>query len=167
MSIQDEIPKSRLTLRYETEVNGQLADITLPLRLLITGDFSQGTSKDSKTDFDERRVRNMNGTNTDAVMKDMGMSLNFQVENHIDAQRGGDDMAISLPIDSIKSFTPDHVVDYIPKLKGLVRDLHKLMDELLSKPENLGNVLADLKGFESFKIPSTSESAVTPESPAN
>ena len=183
MSIQDEIPQSRLTLRYETEVNGQLADITLPLRLLITGDFSQGTSTDSKIDFDERRVRNMDGTNTDAVMKDMGMSLNFQVENHIDAQRGGDDMAISLPIDSIKSFAPDHVVDFIPKLKGLVtlktlitemlnnvdnrRDLHKLMDELLSKPENLGNVLADLKGFESFKIPSTSESSVTPESPAN
>jgi hypothetical protein len=41
------------------------------------------------------------------------------------------------------------------------------MDELLSKPENLGNVLADLKGFESFKIPSASESSVTPESPAN
>ena len=99
MAIQDEIPQSRLTLRYKTEVNGQLADITLPLRLLITGDFSQGTSTDSKIDLEDRRVRNMDGTNTDAVMKDMGMSLNFQVENHIDAQRGGDDMAVSLPID--------------------------------------------------------------------
>jgi type VI secretion system protein ImpB len=183
MAIQDEIPQSRLTLRYKTEVNGQLADITLPLRLLITGDFSQGTSTDSKIDLEDRRVRNLDGTNTDAVMKDMGMSLNFQVENHIDAQRGGDDMAVSLPIDSIKSFSPDHVVDFIPKLKGLVtlktlitemlsnvdnrRDLHKLMDELMSNPENLDKVLADLKGFESFKIPTEAESAVSPQVSTN
>jgi type VI secretion system protein ImpB len=183
MAIQDEIPQSRLTLRYKTEVNGQLADITLPLRLLITGDFSQGTSTDSMIDLEERRVRNLDGTNTDAVMKDMGMSLNFQVENHIDAQRGGDDMAVSLPIDSIKSFSPDHVVDFIPKLKGLVtlktlitemlsnvdnrRDLHKLMDELMSNPENLDKVLADLKGFESFKIPTEAESAVSPQVSTN
>jgi type VI secretion system protein ImpB len=116
-------------------------------------------------------------------MKDMGMSLNFQVENHIDAQRGGDDMAVSLPIDSIKSFSPDHVVDFIPKLKGLVtlktlitemlsnvdnrRDLHKLMDELMSNPENLDKVLADLKGFESFKIPTEAESAVSPQVSTN
>ncbi|MEY3881501.1 MAG: type secretion system contractile sheath small subunit [Pseudomonadota bacterium] len=46
MAIQDEIPKSRLTLRYKTEVNGQPEDMTLPMRLLITGDFSQGSSTD-------------------------------------------------------------------------------------------------------------------------
>ena len=85
MAIQDEIPKSRLTLRYETEVNGQLEDMTLPLRLLITGDFSQGTSSDRTLDLDERRIRNLDGKNTDSVMKDMGMTLNFSVENKIDA----------------------------------------------------------------------------------
>ena len=46
MAIQDEIPKSRLTLRYKTEINGQPEDIQLPLRLAVVGDFSLGTSKD-------------------------------------------------------------------------------------------------------------------------
>ncbi|MFU8789776.1 MAG: type VI secretion system contractile sheath small subunit [Methylobacter sp.] len=175
MAIQDEIPKSRLTLRYKTEVNGQPEDITLPMRLLITGDFSQGSSNDRIVDLDERRIRNLDGTNTDQVMKDMGMSLNFTVENKID---GGEeeDLQISLPIDSIKSFSPEQVAQHVPKLKGLLalkdligemlsnvdnrKELRKLMDELMSNPESLEKVLADLKGFDSFKLPSAAETPV-------
>ncbi|MGZ4953777.1 MAG: type VI secretion system contractile sheath small subunit [Methylobacter sp.] len=176
MAIQDEIPKSRLTLRYKTEVNGQPENITLPLRLLITGDFSQGSSSDRIFDLDERRIRNLDGTNTDKVMKDMDMSLNFTVENKIDGANE-EDLQISLPIDSIKSFSPDQVAQHVPKLKGLLalkqligemlsnvdnrKEFRKLMDELMSNPENLEKVLADLKGFESLKLPSTTESAPT------
>lgn len=176
MAIQDEIPKSRLTLRYKTEVNGQPENITLPMRLLVTGDFSQGSSSDRIFDLDDRRIRNLDGTNTDLVMKDMGMSLNFMVENKID---GGleEDLQISLPINSMKSFSPDQVAEHVPKLKGLLtlkgligemlsnvdnrKELHKLMDELMSNPESLEKVLADLKGFESFKLPNANESAET------
>lgn len=173
MAIQDEVPKSRLTLRYKTEVNGQPEDITLPLRLLITGDFSQGSSSDRIFDLDERRIRNLNGTNTDQVMKDMNMSLQFTVENKIDAD--AEDLQVYLPMNSMKSFSPDQVAEHVPKLKGLLtlkkligemlsnvdnrKELHKLMDELLSNPENLEKVLADLKGFESFKLPSADNSA--------
>lgn len=168
VAIQDEIPKSRLTLRYKTEVNGQPEDITLPLRLMVTGDFSQGTSADRKIDLDERRVRNLDGTNTDSVMKDMGMTLNFAVENKIDPERG-EDLQVSLPIDSMKSFSPEQVAQNVPKLKGLLtlkrlveemlsnvdnrKEFRKLLDELMSRPEDLEKILADLKGFEGFKLP--------------
>ncbi|MEJ1337880.1 MAG: type VI secretion system contractile sheath small subunit [Candidatus Sedimenticola sp. (ex Thyasira tokunagai)] len=42
MAIKDDknMPKSRVTLRYRTEINGVPEDIILPLRLLIAGDFS-------------------------------------------------------------------------------------------------------------------------------
>ncbi|NQY62599.1 MAG: type VI secretion system contractile sheath small subunit [Alteromonadaceae bacterium] len=42
MAIQDDksMPKSRVTLRYRTEINGAPEDVTLPLRILIAGDFS-------------------------------------------------------------------------------------------------------------------------------
>ena len=182
MAIQDEIPKSRLTLRYKTEVNGQPEDITLPMRFLITGDFSQGSSSDRLFDLDERRIRNLDGTNTDQVMKDMRMSLNFTVDNKIDAERE-EDLQISLPIDSIKSFSPDQVAEHVPKLKGLLtlkaligemqsnvdnrKELHKLMDELMSDPANLEKVLADLKGFESFKLPNADDSAKSAETTIN
>jgi len=167
MSIQDQIPKSRLTLRYKTEVNGQPEDINLPLRLLVTGDFSLGSSKDSKLDLEERRVRNMDGKNTNAVMKDMGMSLKFAVPNKVDPDKE-EDLQVEIPVDSMKSFSPDTVAKNVPKLKGLLmlkelmqevlsnvdnrKEFRNLLGELLSNEEALGKMMAELKGYESFKL---------------
>ena len=168
MAIQDEIPKSRLTLRYKTEVNGQPQDITLPLRLAILGDFSSGSSKDRQLDLDERRVRNLDGRNTDAVMKDMGISLQFPVANKIDPDKS-EELQISLPIEGMKSFSPDQVAKHVPKLNGLLmlkrlleevlsnvdnrKEFRKLLGELLADEAALAKVLEELKGFEGFKLP--------------
>lgn len=61
MAIQDEknIPKSRVTLRYRTEINGTPEDITLPLRLLIAGDFS-GYGDDKNQSVGERNLDDVN-----------------------------------------------------------------------------------------------------------
>jgi type VI secretion system protein ImpB len=170
MAIQDEIPKSRLTLRYKTEVSGQPEDLTLPLRMLVTGDFSLGSSKDRKVDLEERRLRNMDGKNTDAVMKDMGMSLKFAVPNKIDPE-SEEDMNVEIPIDSMKAFLPDHIAQNVPKLKGILmlkqlleeamsnvdnrKEFRNLLGNLLSDQEALGKMMEQLKGFESFKLPSS------------
>ncbi len=170
MSIQDEIPKSRLTLRYKTEVNGQPEDITLPLRLMVMGDFSLGTSKDRKVDLEERRIRNLDGTNTDSVMKDMGIKLKFSVANKVDPENS-DDMNVEIPIESMKSFSPDEVAKHVPKLKGLLmmkklleevmsnvdnrKEFRKLLNELLSNEEALSKMMEQLKGYESLKLPSS------------
>ena len=170
MAIQDEIPKSRLTLRYKTEVSGQPEDLTLPLRMLVTGDLSLGSSKDRKVDLDERRLRNMDGKNTDAVMKDMGMSLKFAVPNKIDPE-SEEDMNVEIPIDSMKAFLPDHIAQNVPKLKGILmlkqlleemmsnvdnrKEFRNLLGKLLSDQEALGKMMEQLKGFESFKLPSS------------
>ncbi len=172
MAIQDEIPQSRLTLRYKTEVDGQPADITLPMRLMILGDFSQGSSQDRELDLDERRIRNLDGTNTDAVMQDMRMSLNFTVDNKIDPTNEPE-LDVSPPINSMKSFSPDEVAKHVPKLKGLLtlkqlvsemlsnvnnrKELHKLLNELMSNSANKDKILSDLKDFEGFKLPSTAD----------
>jgi type VI secretion system protein ImpB len=173
MAIQDEIPKSRLTLKYKTEVEGETEDQTLPLRLLVTGDFSLGNSKDRKVDLDERRIRNMSGTNTDAIMKDMGMSLSFAVTNKINPEEE-EDMQVNIPIDSMKSFSPDQIVKHIPKLKGLLmlkklmeetlanvdnrKEFRKLLNDLMSDEEALKNMMEELKGFEGYKLPSAGAS---------
>jgi len=170
MAIQDEIPKSRLTLKYKTEVSGQPEDLTLPLRMLFTGDFSLGSSKDRKVDLEERRLRNMDGKNTDAVMKDMGMSLKFAVPNKIDPA-SEEDMNVEIPIDSMKAFLPDHIAQNVPKLKGILmlkqlleemmsnvdnrKEFRNLLGKLLSDQEALGKMMEQLKGFDSFKLPSS------------
>lgn len=168
MAIQDEIPKSRLTLKYKTEVSGTPEDLTLPLRLLMTGDFSLGSSEDRKVDLDERRIRNMDGKNTNEVMKDMGMSLKFSVPNQIDPENE-EDMNVEIPIDSLKAFLPDHIAQNVPKLKSILmlkqlleevisnvdnrKEFRNLLGQLLSDQEALGKMMEELKGFESFKLP--------------
>jgi type VI secretion system protein ImpB len=172
MAIQDEIPKSRLTLRYKTEVSGQPEDVSLPLRLLVEGNFSLGSSKDRKVDLEERRLRTLDGTNTDAVMKDMGMSLKFAVSNKIDPEMA-EDMNVEIPVESMRSFSPDHIAKHVPKLKGILqmkklleevvsnvdnrKDFRKLLNELMSDEEALGKMMEQLKGYESLKLPSSGE----------
>ncbi len=169
MAIQDEIPKSRLTLRYKTEVNGEPEDLTLPMRFLVTGDFSQGSSKDRKVDLEERNTRNMDGKNTDAIMKDMGISLDFAVDNKINPDQE-EDLQVNLAFDGMKSFSPDQVAKNVPKIKGLLmlkellqevvsnvdnrKGYRKLLGELMSNEEALKKMMEELKDFESFKLPS-------------
>ena len=170
MAIQDEIPKSRLTLRYKTEVSGLPEDLTLPMRLLVTGDYSLGTSKDRKVDLEERRLRNMDGKNTNEVMKDMGMSLKMAVPTKIDPDNE-EDMNVEIPLDSMKAFLPDHIAENVPKLKGILmmkqlleevlsnvdnrKEFRNLLGQLMSDQEALGKMMEHLKGFESFKLPSS------------
>jgi type VI secretion system protein ImpB len=174
MAVQDEIPKSRLTLRYKTEINGTPADVVLPLRQLITGDFSGGSSVDAKLDLEERQMHSMDGTNTDSVMKEMGIKLNFAVPNHVDPANG-EDVDVNLKIDSMASFKPDAIAKQMPKLEAILmvkrlleeslsnvdnrKDFRKLLDELMSQPEALEKVLADLKAFEGLKLPSSEKPA--------
>jgi type VI secretion system protein ImpB len=168
MAIQDEIPKSRLTLRYKTEVNGKAQDVNLPLRMAVLGDFSQGKSKDRQVDLEERQMRNLDGKNTDAVMKDMAMKLSFAVTNRIDPDKA-EEMQVELPIDGMKAFSPDVIAKRVPKLNGLLM-LKRLLEEVVSNVDNrkefrklLGDLMSDeaalaklteeLKGFDSFKLP--------------
>ncbi len=172
MSIQDEIPKSRLTLRYKTEVNGQPEDLSLPMRFLVTGDFSQGSSKDRKVDLDERKLRNMDGKNTDDIMKDMGLNLKFDVANKINPDKE-EDLKVDLKFDSIRSLSPDEVAQNVPEIRSLLmlkellqevmsnvdnrKGYRKLLAELMGNEEALKSMLGELKGYESFKLPSKPE----------
>ena len=145
------------------------------MRLLVPGDFSLGTSKDRKLDLDERRLRNLDGKNTDSVMKDMGIGLNFVVDNKIDPD-SADELEVNLPITSMKSFSPTQVAQQVPKLKSLLllkkllletmssldnkKEFRKLLNELMSDETALAKVLEELKGFDSLKLPTEATEAV-------
>ena len=169
MAVQDEVPKSRITLRYRTEVNGTPEDIDLPLRLLVIGDMSLGTSTDRKVDLDERKLRNLDGKNTTSVMKDMKMTLAFECANKIDPANS-EKVAVSLPITSMRSLSPDEVAKNVPKLRALLtlkklllevesnvgnsKDFRKLLGDLYANEEAFKKLKEELKGFEGFALPS-------------
>lgn len=168
MAVQDEVPKSRLTLRYKTEVNGTPEDVNLPMRMLVMGDFSLGTSSDRKVDLEERKLRTLDGKNTNGVMKDMKMSLDLSVPNKIDPENA-ESLDIKLAINSLKSFSPEEIAKNVPKLKGLLllkklllevesnvanaKDFRKLLGDLYQNEEQWKKLLEQLKGYEGYKIP--------------
>jgi type VI secretion system protein ImpB len=169
VAIQDELPQSRITLKYRTTINGEEEEIKLPMRTMVLGDFSAGTSKDRQEELEERRLRTLDGTNrVDDLMKDMGITLNLQVPNTVSPN--SDDLEVSLPVTSMKSFSPDEVAQHIPQVKALLllkdlliemqsnidnrRDLRKLIQEICANPEAMQKTLAELQGYENFRLPS-------------
>lgn len=173
MAITDEVPKSRITLTYRTDVQGEKASVALPFRMLVAGDFSNGTSEDRKKDLDQRQIRNLDGTNLGEVMKDMKMTLRFKAQNKIDPDRAGDEIDVELPIDSMKSFDPAEIAKNVPKVRALLllrklllevqgnldnrKEFRNLLRALASNEASVASLLKELQGFDSFKIPSGSK----------
>jgi type VI secretion system protein ImpB len=169
MAITDEIPKSRITLTYRTEVHGEQKDVSLPFRVLVLGDLSNGTSTDRKRDLDQRQIRGLDGKNLNAVMKDMNMTLRLDVPNKVNPSDGGADLAVALPIKGLKSFSPAEIAQNVPKLKALLllkkllleaqanldnrKEFRKLIRELATKKEAIEALQSELKGYETFKLP--------------
>lgn len=133
MSVQDEVPKSRITLTYKTEVDGEPAVVDLPLRLLVLGDFSNGTSKDRKVDLDERSLRSLNGSNIGEIMTDMGISVDMVVPDKINPD--GQDLRVQLKLENLNSFSPEEVAKQVPQIRSLLL-LKKLLEEIQSNVAN-------------------------------
>ena len=166
MAVNDEIPKSRLMLRYKTEVDGELKDKELPFRLLVVGDLSQGLSKDRKEDFEERKVRHMDGT-IDSMMNDMGMELNISVPNRITPSKSPN-LDVCLRIDSMKSFQPGVIAESVPQLRSLIKlremvqefestvdnnkGFRNLVKDILRDEATLDKIKKELPALESFKM---------------
>ena len=168
MAIQDEIPKSRLTLTYRTTINGAMQDISLPFRILVLADFSMGTSTDRKLDLADRKLRPLSGRNLDPLMKDMKMRLRTTVKNCIDPDNE-ESIDIDLPIDSMKSFSPDQIAYNIPKVRALLmlkqllletqasidnrKEMRKIVQDLYSKPEVIRELATKLADFQGLRLP--------------
>ena len=170
MPIQDKLPKSRITLVYRTTINGQKEDVKLPFRVAVLGDFSLGSSTDRQVDLEERQMRSVTGSNINELMKDMGMSVSFDVDDKISADGEGK-MPVELPISGMKSFHPDEIVHHVPKLKALLllrkllmemqadidnrKDLRRTLYELFSNKEQLQKLLESdqLKSYVSMRLP--------------
>lgn len=134
MPVQDEVQKSRTTITYKTEINGEPATVDLPFRLLILADLSLGTSKDRKLDLDERSPRNLNGSNISEVMDDLKISLDLVVPNKINPE-SAETVDVHLDIKSLESFSPQDIVKQVPQIQSLIL-FKKLLEEIQSNIAN-------------------------------
>lgn len=109
----------------------------LPLKLLVTGDFSNGQEQRV---LSEREKVNVNKNNFDSVLAEFSPSLNISVENTLAGD--GSEENVKLTFSNMKDFTPEQVARQIPQLKAmlamrnLLRDLKaNLLDNVTFRKE--------------------------------
>ncbi|CNF22190.1 type VI secretion system contractile sheath small subunit [Yersinia nurmii] len=127
-------PKERINIKYVPNTGDQVAEVELPLNLMVVGDL-KGVRED--TPIEERQVVSINKNNFNSVMNEAGINLAFNVPNRLDGN-GEEDMPVTLPINSLSDFSPDNVAKKVPELNKLL----ELREALVALKGPLGNIPA-------------------------
>ncbi|QIV96416.1 type VI secretion system protein ImpB [Allofrancisella inopinata] len=159
MSVNETIPKSRVNITYDMDVSGTKQAKELPLKQLVIGDFSQGSSKEKSLELANRKVYEIESNNLDSVMQEMGIQLDINVENHVEPASGV--LNVKIPLKSMKSFNPNSIAQNIPELSKLLkvkellkeyislidnnRKFRNLVNNLSASPESLESLIQQLK----------------------
>ncbi|MCK1067807.1 type VI secretion system contractile sheath small subunit [Pluralibacter gergoviae] len=122
-SFQNEVPKARINLKLDLHTGGASKKTELPLKLLVTGDFSNGQDH---APLSEREKVNINKNNFDAVLSDYSPQVNLTVENTLAGD--GREENIRLTFRNMKDFTPEQVARQIPQLKAMLAMRNLLRD---------------------------------------
>lgn len=136
-SYQNEIPKARVNLRLDLHTGGAQKKTELPLKLLVTGDFSNGRDKRVVS---EREKISVNKNNFDSVLSEFSPAVHYAVPDAVAAD--GSEQQVSLTFRSMKDFEPEQVARQIPQLnvmlamRNLLRDLKSnLLDNATFRKE--------------------------------
>lgn len=125
-------PKERVNITYKPATGDAQAEVELPLKVLVLGDFTQKTDD---RPVDERKPINIDKDNFNDVLKAQKLSIDLTVPNKLVAD-SQDNMAVSLKFDSLRDFEPDAIVENVPELKEII----ELRNALKSLKGPLGNV---------------------------
>jgi type VI secretion system protein ImpB len=131
-------------LTYDTRQPDQpRKEKELPLRLLVVGDLTgqswkpelaPGHAPAARSDFEDRKIHDLNGRNLDAVMAKLNIAVELRgVTNHVDST--GAPFDVTIPIDSMAAFEPGEVVQHVPSTQRLLQ-IRKLLLELQAYVDN-------------------------------
>ncbi|MFT4694682.1 MAG: type VI secretion system protein ImpB [Francisella sp.] len=171
MKINNVIPKSRITITYDMEVEGTKKKKELPFRQLLIGDLSLSNSKERKKELSNRQIYELASPNLSEVMKSMDIKLNINVPNHL--KEGGEDIKVDLEIESMKVFDPNTIAQVIPELATLLqakkliqefsstmdnnRKLRNLLNNGINNSDAIDKIKAELPLIEEYRFSSKSE----------
>ncbi|EGT0668130.1 type VI secretion system contractile sheath small subunit [Citrobacter werkmanii] len=127
-------PKERINVRYISKVNGQAAEVELPLSLLVTGDLK---GRPDDTPLDERQPVAIDKNTFNAVLAQSGIERNLSVPSVLN---GASDarMDISLKVKSMADLSPDNIAAQVPELKKML----ELREALVALKGPMGNIPA-------------------------
>ncbi|WP_260864697.1 type VI secretion system contractile sheath small subunit [Citrobacter sp. Marseille-Q6884] len=122
-SFQSEVPKARINLKLDLHTGGASKKTELPLKLLVTGDFSNGQDA---SPVSERDKIDINKNNFNSVLSEYSPKINLTVENTLAGN--GSEENIRLCFRDMNDFTPEQVARQIPQLKAMLAMRNLLRD---------------------------------------
>ena len=125
-------PKERVNITYKPATGDAHAEVELPLKLLILGDFTQ---REDNRSVEDRAPINVDKDNYNDVLKAQNLSLNLSVPNRLEAD-SEDNIPVNLNFESLADFQPDSIVEKVPELRSIVQ----LRDALKALKGPLGNI---------------------------
>jgi type VI secretion system protein ImpB len=153
-SFQDEIPPSRVNIRYVKDTGGSQEELELPLKLLILGDF---TMKEDDSSLEDRKRTGIDKSNFGAVLKEQNLNLDLVVPNTL---AGDGEIPVKLKIESLDDFTPTGIANQVPELKTMLevrslltdlkakvisnREFRKQLETVLNDKAKMASVIAEL-----------------------
>ena len=123
-SFQNEIPPSRVNIRYVKDTGGAQEEIELPLKLLVLGDFTQ---RQDETPLEDRSRVGVDKNNFGAVLKEQSLSMDMVVPDKISGAEG-EEMAVKLKFESLDDFTPTGIAKQVPELNKMLQVRNLLKD---------------------------------------
>lgn len=126
-------PKERINITYKPATGDAQAEVELPLKLLVVGDYTQ---RADDRPVEERAPINVDKDNFQEVLKAQKLTLDLSVPNRLQKEDSDDSLAVSLNFQSLADFEPDAIVEKVPELKSIL----ELREALKSLKGPLGNV---------------------------
>ena len=125
-------PKERINIVYKPATGDAQEEIELPMKQLIMGDF---TFRPDARSLEDRKPINVDKDNFNEVMRKQDLGVSFSVPNRLSDQEG-DELPVSLRLETLADFGPESVARQVPELKKLT----DLRDALTALKGPLGNV---------------------------
>lgn len=127
-------PKERINIKYIPATGDAQAEIELPLKTLVVGDF-KGHTED--TPVEERSTVSVDKNNFESVMRESELGLSTVVKNKLGDDENAD-MPVELRFNSLTDFNPDSIASQVPELNKLI----ELREALVALKGPLGNIPA-------------------------